>query len=271
MPLAPTHVPAFARAFPNYDGRGVLIAILDAGLDAAVLGPERTLDIRDFSGEGRVALTEARLDDDQVRIGTRTLRGAGRLRSLQSGRTAWGGTIREYALGEVPAADVNGNGVLGDTLAVALVRATDGWVLFADTDGDGSLEGEKPVRDYLVAHDFFGWHSAGKAPPGSVAVNIADQGPDKAPTLDLVFTVGSHGTHVAGIAAGRDLYGVKGIQRCCSRCLAPGDQDRERRAWGHHHQRLHVAGDGLRDSLCRRAPHAAGDEPELRRRQRGRG
>ena len=37
-----------------------------------------------------------------------------------------------------------------DTLAVCVVtRATDGWVLFADTDGDGSLAGERPVHDYL--------------------------------------------------------------------------------------------------------------------------
>ena len=217
MPLASTNVPAFARAHPAYDGRGVIIAILDAGLDAGVLGPDRTLDVRDFSGEGRVPLTEARLEGDDVRIGSVRLRGAGRLRAMQASGKAWGGLLREYQLGELPAADINGNGHLGDTVAVALVRATDGWTLFADTDGDGSLETETPVRDYLVARDFFGWHQAGRKAPGSVAVNISDAGPDKAPALDLVFTVGSHGTHVAGIAAGHDLYGVKGFDG-----VAPG-------------------------------------------------
>ena len=217
MPLASTNVPAFARAHPTYDGRGVIIAILDAGLDAGVLGPERTLDVRDFSGEGRVTLTEARLDGDVIRLGSTLLRGAGRIRAVQASGKAWGGTVREYQLGELPAADINGNGILGDTLAVVLVRATDGWVLFADTDGDGSVEAEKPVRDYLVGHEFFGWHQSGKPAPGSVAVNITDSGAERAPILDLVFTVGSHGTHVAGIAAGHDLYGVKGFDG-----VAPG-------------------------------------------------
>ena len=217
MPLASTNVPAFARAHPTYDGRGVIIAILDAGLDAGVLGPERTLDVRDFSGEGRVPLAEARLDGDDIRIGSVTLRGAGRLRAMRATGKVWGGTLREYQLGEAPAADINGNGHLGDTLAVAVVRATDGWALFADTDGDGSLDTEKPVRDYLVARDHFGWHRPGSNAPGSVAVNITDAGPDKSPGLDLVFTVGSHGTHVAGIAAGKDLFGEKGFDG-----VAPG-------------------------------------------------
>jgi subtilisin family serine protease len=216
MPLAPTNIPAFARAHPTYDGRGVIVAILDAGLDAGVLGAGRTLDVRDFSGEGRVTLTEARLDGDLIRLGARSLKGAGRLRGMQSGGKVWAGTIREYDLGELPAADVNGNGTLGDTLAVVLVRGTDGWSLLADTDGDGSLEAEKAVRDYLVARDSFGWHSGGR-PPGSVAVNLTDQGAGKAPSLALVYTVGSHGTHVAGIAAGKDLFGVKGFDG-----VAPG-------------------------------------------------
>ncbi len=217
MPLASTNVPAFARAFPAYDGRGVLIAILDGGLDAGVLGAARTLDVRDFSGEGRVALSEAKLDDDRVKLGRNTLFGASRIRGLQSSGKVWGGTIREYDLGEPPAADINGNGVLGDTLLVLVARGTDGWALFADTNGDGSLEGERPIRDYLIGHDTFGWHARGKPPPGSVAVNLVDRGADQPPLVELVHTLSSHGTHVAGIAAGKTLFGVPGFDG-----VAPG-------------------------------------------------
>ena len=63
MPLAPTGIPEFLKAHPTYDGRGVLIAILDSGLDPAIPGLDSTttgerkiLDLRDFSGEGHIAL-----------------------------------------------------------------------------------------------------------------------------------------------------------------------------------------------------------------------
>ena len=38
MPVAPTGVPQFLKLHPTYDGRGVLIAILDSGLDPAIPG-----------------------------------------------------------------------------------------------------------------------------------------------------------------------------------------------------------------------------------------
>jgi len=67
MPLEPTGVTRFRRALPEADGRGVLIAILDSGLDPSIPGLDRTstgerkvLDVRDFSGEGRVALAPVR-------------------------------------------------------------------------------------------------------------------------------------------------------------------------------------------------------------------
>ena len=54
----------FLVEHPEYDGRGVVIAILDSGIDAGVPGLRTTttglpklLDLRDFSREGRVALT----------------------------------------------------------------------------------------------------------------------------------------------------------------------------------------------------------------------
>jgi len=64
MPLAPTGVTDFARQYPTYDGRGVLIAILDSGIDPTIpglgitsTGDRKILDLRDFSGEGSIALT----------------------------------------------------------------------------------------------------------------------------------------------------------------------------------------------------------------------
>ena len=98
-----------------------------------------------------------------------------------------------------------------------VTRATDGWVLFADTDGDGSLAGERPVHDYLISRESFGWARRGRAPGMNLAANFSASGKD--PQLDLVFDSYSHGSHVAGIAAGHDMYGVTGFDG-----VAPGAQ-----------------------------------------------
>ena len=221
LPLHPTGVPQFSQLEPDSDGRGVLIAILDSGIDPDAPGLGRTsdgvpklLDLRDFSGEGDIELLPVELAGDTISLGDRFLVGGSVLRR-RSNQMVFAGEVAEVRYGNGPGADLNDNGVVGDTMLVVVARGTTTWVMWADSDGDGSIADERPVRDFAVAQEAFGWSSRGEIPPVGIAVTLIERG--GVPLLTIVFDGSGHGTHVAGIAAGHDLYGVNGFDG-----VAPG-------------------------------------------------
>src|SRR5206468_11125438 len=217
MPVKNTGVDVFRTLHPTYDGRGVLIAILDSGVDPGVpgliatsTGAPKIIELRDFSGEGRVPLTAFPAPTEQE------MRGAGRIGRLTTSTTWYRGVFRELPLGRPPAADVNGNGRNTDEFPVVVVKATDGWVAFLDTNLDGSFDDEMPLHDYRQGHEML---ALGKKPLNIVANFSETPPPDSSPVLDLFFDTSGHGTHVAGIAAGYNLFDVSGFNG-----VAPGAQ-----------------------------------------------
>src|SRR5437870_3800006 len=221
MPLKSTGVEQFRAAHPTYDGRGVLIAILDTGVDPGVdglittsSGAPKVVELRDFSSEGHVALAPVTpLSDGTVSVGGHALGGAGRIGRLTSTVTWYAGVLRELPLGKAPAADLNGNGTNTDVFPVIVVKATDGWVAFLDTNLNGSFEDEMPLHDYRQGRETI---SLGTKPI-TLAANFDEV--NGAPVLDFFFDTGAHGTHVAGIAAGHNLFNVTGFDG-----VAPGAQ-----------------------------------------------
>jgi len=220
MPLRSTGVADFLNAHPTYDGRGVLIAILDSGIDPGThglittsTGAPKLLDVRDFSGEGRINLSPVTAGSDgTLTVGARVFRGAGRIARLATG-TWYAGELRERPLGKKPAADLNGNGSNGDTFPVVVVKAVDGWVAFFDSNLDGSFEDETPLHDYRQGRETIALGTR----PITLVANFAEA--DGKPVLDIVFDTSGHGTFVAGVAAGNRLYNLPEFHG-----VAPGAQ-----------------------------------------------
>ena len=221
MPLTSTGVDQFRARHPTYDGRGVLIGILDTGVDPGVdglitasTGAPKIVELRDFSGEGRVALSAVTPSGDgTVSVGGRKLSGAGRIGRLTSATTWYAGQLAELPLGKVPAADLNGDGNNTDVFPVIVVKAPDGWVAFLDSNLNGSFEDEMPLHDYRQGRETIALGTK----PITLAANFEEA--NGVPRLDVVFDNGGHGTHVAGIASGHNLFNVAGFDG-----VAPGAQ-----------------------------------------------
>jgi subtilisin family serine protease len=225
-----TGVAEWRRMHPTFDGRGVLIAILDSGADLGAPGLQLTttgrpkvLDVRDFSGEGEVALERVRPDPAgrMALGGGLILRGAAAVRAVATDTVWYGGVLEELPFGPAPDADFNGNGSNRDRYGILVVRGASGWVALVDTDADLTLDDETARADFLVRRETLTFSSP-NVPRGREPITAAlNLGADASgrPRLSVFLDNSSHGTHVSGIAAGHGIGGERGLDG-----VAPGAQ-----------------------------------------------
>ena len=172
LSLDSCEVNAFLKANPDHDGRGVVIAVLDTGVDPSIPGltvtPDgevKVIDIQDFSGEGDTDLHRVLLSDDGKSVINHdddgnpieyTLPG---LKAGTEDRKFLFGWLEEkkFINGDVP--DLNDNGKTSDRFAILVTYlAGDGddqAVCYVDTDMDRSFANEKPLQNYKLKYDTF--------------------------------------------------------------------------------------------------------------------
>lgn len=224
----------FIEKHPDFDGRGCTIFILDSGVDMGVAGLTKTstglvkvMDVQDFSGQGDVTLYpgEPGAEGQEYYIqhpsGLR-LYNYQRLSIKPIENEFLIGYLDEHNFQNSEVRDINNNGQFDDTFGVLVFESETAdsliWIAFVDTDGDGHVDDEKPIRDYHVQFDSFQLRGGDKKyhyRPMNFAINIL---PDEM-KVSFHFDDDGHGTHVSGIAAGFEINGEKGFNG-----IAPGAQ-----------------------------------------------
>ncbi|MGL5866424.1 MAG: S8 family serine peptidase [Dermatophilaceae bacterium] len=220
LPIRDTGSAAFRAAHPTWDGRGVTIGILDSGVDldhpalrTTSTGERKVVDwitATDpvFDGDGSwLAMTTT------VAGPTFTVPGVGGGWSAPAGAYQFARFSESVTTPSEPAGDVNRDGDTTDRFGVLYDPVSnDVWV---DADQDQAFESAERMRPYEEAAQVRHFGSATdptdrmpfvieyREDVDATAVGL----PSRTDFVNIGIVEDAHGTHVAGIAAGNDLFG----------------------------------------------------------------
>ncbi|OGU57394.1 MAG: hypothetical protein A2315_12620 [Ignavibacteria bacterium RIFOXYB2_FULL_35_12] len=228
LSIKDTGVEEFIKLHPEFDGRGTIVLVLDTGVDVGVegllqtsTGETKVIDVQDFSTEGDIQFYEADTDKENDSIifsnsskGYSIKAAEGKLFNSADGKYFIGAFPEKHLLNSTSGAkDLNGNNSSDDVYYFIVFNASDGgesfWIVYFDTNANGDLSDEQPIRNYKEKYDFFTIPNAKGLSPFPFALNIL---PDEK-KITFHFDDGSHGTHCAGIAAGFNIgnAGLNGV------------------------------------------------------------
>jgi subtilisin family serine protease len=217
LSVANTGVEEFHNLYPEYDGRGTIIFILDTGVDIGVDGLTKTstgktkvIDVQDFTHQGDIQFYEADVDRDDGKMifqnddENLSVFASSSLNYVPDDNNYYIGGFEETRLlnSDSGAADLNGDGDTEDTYHLVTFETSEGtdnfWVVYFDANGNGDVSDDEPLRDYKVNQDAFTIENQSGLSALYMGLNVL---PEKQ-IVSFHYGDGSHGTHVAGIAAG---------------------------------------------------------------------
>ncbi len=223
LSVSNTSVNEFHKLFPEYDGRGTLIFVLDTGVDMGVEGLTKTstgeikvIDVQDFTHQGDVPIYEADVDKQDGKTifsnsdNNLSVYSASNLSYSPADETYYIGGFEEsrFINSGSGAADLNGDGDTEDVYHLVTFETLEGgntfWVVYFDANNNNDISDDKPLRNYKENQDAFTIDNQSGLPALNMGLNILPE--EK--IVSFHFDDGSHGTHVAGIAAGNNIGGI---------------------------------------------------------------
>ncbi|MDX2129412.1 MAG: S8 family serine peptidase [Chloroherpetonaceae bacterium] len=204
---------SFKSKYPNANGRGVLIFILDTGVDMGIQGlrqlpngKPKVVAAYDFSSSGDIALMSytVPVSGDIIHEG-KPFKSLQKLLRLSQNEKVYLGLYDEKRRQNADVSDLDLDGKSESVFGIAVVETKEGPRFSIDTNGDHSFEDEVILANYSQ---------------GLKSVSIKPIPKDQTPLMQLAIEVniknlvasihaddGAHGSHCAGIAAGFNIFG----------------------------------------------------------------
>ncbi|MBU1099229.1 MAG: S8 family serine peptidase [Bacteroidetes bacterium] len=217
LSLKQTGVEEFLQKYPEFDGRGTIVLVMDSGVDMGLDGLKKTstgeikvIDAQDFSRQGNINYYEADTDEiDDVEYFVNEAKGfkvagVNKLSLKPIDGDYFIGLMEEklFLNSSTRKPDINENGRKDDKFYfVTFKTSVDGeeyWVVYFDKNADGDLSDETPLRNYKDQLEPFFIERGNGVPYLTFALNVI---PDKQ-LVSFYFDDNGHGTNCAGIATG---------------------------------------------------------------------